>query len=49
MIGFVVARRGAALAGFATFETRFDAFALVVALTGRFGADFFAVVTFAAF
>jgi len=49
MIGLVVARRGAALAGFATFETRFDAFAFVAVLTGRFGADFFAAVTFAAF
>jgi hypothetical protein len=48
-IGFVVARRGKALAGLVTFETRFDAFAFVAALTRRLGADFFALVTLDAF
>ena len=49
MIGFTVTRRGVALIGLATFETRLDAFVFVAALTGRFSVDFFAVVAFAAF
>jgi hypothetical protein len=47
--GFAKARRGAGFAVFVTFETRFGAFVLVAALTGRFGADFIAIVTFEAF
>jgi hypothetical protein len=45
-IGFATARRGAGFTVFVIFEMRFGAFALVVALTGRFGADFLALVTF---
>jgi hypothetical protein len=45
-IGFAGARRGAGFAAFVIFETRFGAFALATALTGRFGADFFALVSF---
>jgi len=49
MIGLVVARRGTVLAGFVTFEARFDGFVFVAALTGRFAADFLAPATFDAF
>jgi hypothetical protein len=47
-IGFADERRGADFAAFVIFETPFGAFALVIALTGRFGADFFPLVTFEA-
>lgn len=47
-IGFAGARRGAGFAVFVIFETRFGPLALSTALTGRFGADFFALVTFEA-
>jgi hypothetical protein len=49
MTGLGATRRGVVLIGFAIFETRFEAFAFVAALTGRFGADFFVVAALAAF
>jgi hypothetical protein len=47
-IGFADARGGAGFADFVIFETRFGVFAFDAALSGRFGADFFALVTFEA-
>jgi hypothetical protein len=47
-IGFADTRRGAGLAAFVVLATCFGALALAAALIGRFGADFFTLVAFAA-